>query len=624
MSNSLFDYGDYDLNDDIDNIDNEDSELAAAIKASLESYNSSQQHIPIYDNSSNHVDLTSSPPPAASGKKKISTIETSSSKKQQIEDQRNIKQNFYAQIEAAVDEGDYDYEYNQEEGEGDNDENYAYSDHDDEEDEVKSDDSGDDSHGHHAHDRNTSEEDESFVVPDSSYRIVDYSEVSPLMETLANEIVKLLAVSYDDSIILLKSFSWSKERLLEAYLLNSINVMKQCQLIPSSTQDLDKNSKYCGICMMDADSEDEIRHLPCGHRFCVDCYKGYIKSKIGEGAECASMHCPQHKCLYPLPLSFIKELAVSADFERYFMFLIRNFIEKSKPMCWCPSSGCNRVAIGSNITTVKCLCKNAFCFKCGEQAHDPASCEIVSKWNDVCKSDSNTFDWILANTKRCPKCAVSIEKNMGCQHMTCKMCRHEFCWVCMGNWLNHNSCNRYVEQNNVSAAKNNLARYLHCYERYVGHDSSLKFASKQRHQAEEEVMNRSQFSAYDNELYLLHAVEMVISCRLALKYTYVLAFFMKDNTAEKQLFEYQQEMLEGNTEKLSGLTEKVGYDGAHRNDILNLTKVTENFLKSLIDSMSEFNDAALNESKQKQSAEKESDYGKDAKKVTATKKKGKR
>jgi len=33
-------------------------------------------------------------------------------------------------------------------------------------------------------------------------------------------------------------------------------------------------------------------------------------------------------------------------------------------------------------------------------------------------------------TKACPKCEISIYKNGGCHHMTCKSCGQEFCWYC--------------------------------------------------------------------------------------------------------------------------------------------------------------------------------------------------
>ena len=42
-----------------------------------------------------------------------------------------------------------------------------------------------------------------------------------------------------------------------------------------------------------------------------------------------------------------------------------------------------------------------------------------------CSDDSETFNWISAHTKECPKCSYPTEKNGGCNHMTCKKCRYE-------------------------------------------------------------------------------------------------------------------------------------------------------------------------------------------------------
>lgn len=108
----------------------------------------------------------------------------------------------------------------------------------------------------------------------------------------------------------------------------------------------------------------------------------------------------------------------------------------------------------------------------------------MRKWVTKNSAESENMNWILANTKPCPKCKRPIEKNQvgharstrwareciraplcsafiiafiiaflldlqGCMHMTCSQCRHEFCWLCNGDWKEHGertggfyACNR--------------------------------------------------------------------------------------------------------------------------------------------------------------------------------------
>lgn len=58
-------------------------------------------------------------------------------------------------------------------------------------------------------------------------------------------------------------------------------------------------------------------------------------------------------------------------------------------------------------------------------------------------------NWILHKTKKCPNCQTDIEKNAGCNHMSCKMCSHEFCWLCLKNWNGHVSTKCSKEQKEI-------------------------------------------------------------------------------------------------------------------------------------------------------------------------------
>jgi ariadne-1 len=126
-----------------------------------------------------------------------------------------------------------------------------------------------------------------------------------------------------------------------------------------------------------------------------------------------------------------------------------------------------------------------------------------------CDDDSETSNWIAANTKECPKCNVTIEKDGGCNHMVCKNqnCKTDFCWVCLGPWDPHGSswynCNRCVDallfrnvfligsvlrrydEDEAKAARDAqersrsaLQRYLFYCNRYMNHMQSLRFESK--------------------------------------------------------------------------------------------------------------------------------------------------
>lgn len=86
---------------------------------------------------------------------------------------------------------------------------------------------------------------------------------------------------------------------------------------------------------------------------------------------------------------------------------------------WCPSADCSYAVkvVYVESRPVSCKCGHVFCFECGENWHDPVLCRYLKKWIKKCDDDSETSNWIAANTKECPKCNVTIEKDGGCNHM---------------------------------------------------------------------------------------------------------------------------------------------------------------------------------------------------------------
>merc|ERR1719401_2205391 len=118
-----------------------------------------------------------------------------------------------------------------------------------------------------------------------------------------------------------------------------------------------------------------------------------------------------------------------------------------------------------------------WCFACGTDAHTPVPCTVVGKWEEKNRDDGECHTWLRLNTKMCPKCQNPIEKNGGCMHMTCRKpggCGHEFCWICMGDWRGHVTCNREGVKADTNRENSNseLLRYAHYAERFMAHQQA--------------------------------------------------------------------------------------------------------------------------------------------------------
>jgi len=281
---------------------------------------------------------------------------------------------------------------------------------------------------------------------------------------------------------------------------------------------------------------------------------------------------------------------------------MRNFIEGNESFKWCPGKDCNRAVKydAGGQKDVECECGYRFCFKCSDDAHQPCPCHLMSLWVQKNKSDKENTDWILANTKMCPKCKVHIEKNQGCNHMTCRNCKFEFCWLCKGDWKNHGSktggfyaCNTFEthkSKGEVSAedlkqqeAQNNLNKYIFYYKRFTAHDKNVDFARQTHKNLETKIKEEKEVKRAD---FLLQATQTVIQCRRALKWSYVLGYYLKDGSGAKKMFEDDQGNLEELSDRLHGMVEKqVGLEELEksREEILGLTRATKTFQQNLSD-----------------------------------------
>jgi len=194
----------------------------------------------------------------------------------------------------------------------------------------------------------------------------------------------------------------------------------------------------------------------CEHIFCPDCIFNYLSIKINEGdinIKCPDKNCQEH-LLYNDIINVIKKDQIIRD--KYETFLL-NYVENQHlnndikyKITHCPEPSCNLLieyTHNNNNIHIACpFCKKQFCPKC-KNIHLDMTCE---KYSESLKA-TNFDEWLSIKGKlvnECPKCKNLIEKNFGCNHMTCKVCKTEFCFICSHIYTkddNHN-CKDQIDE----------------------------------------------------------------------------------------------------------------------------------------------------------------------------------
>ena len=187
-----------------------------------------------------------------------------------------------------------------------------------------------------------------------------------------------------------------------------------------------ESPELCGVCYEKINQEDKLFNiLPCGHLFCSNCWFDYFKTLISE-AKTNKIKCMESKCTEYISEEFILK-HISKDFnleQKYIKFKKRYEIIKDKNKKICPNVNCDSFLQKSEITKyVECENGHKYCFECLTPPHGEKKCSN--------KNEEKFLKWKKGKrVKRCPYCQMYIEKNEGCNHMTCTYCNYEWCWIC--------------------------------------------------------------------------------------------------------------------------------------------------------------------------------------------------
>ncbi|EDR29624.1 ariadne RING finger, putative [Entamoeba dispar SAW760] len=206
----------------------------------------------------------------------------------------------------------------------------------------------------------------------------------------------------------------------------------------------------CSICYADVDQSFFYTNPKCGHSFCLSCISEHAKEKIKQAS--GPILCPEENCNKEISYNDLISYGIISDpdlLEKYNSTLTRIRLDNDPNTLYCIK--CGTPMIGEpGITMVRCVkCNYCFCCKCKEQWHADCTCEQYQRWKKENSMGDDAFKvYIKKNTKLCPQCHKPIEKNGGCNCMTCK-CGYQFCWLCMQpytktHWKNNKTgCTQY-------------------------------------------------------------------------------------------------------------------------------------------------------------------------------------
>ncbi|KAM0787626.1 hypothetical protein ACM66B_003692 [Microbotryomycetes sp. NB124-2] len=406
------------------------------------------------------------------------------------------------------------------------------------------------------------------------YRVLTIEQLGLEQRKAVDYVTDMLHLKPESAAVLLRHFAWKKDKLIEAYMEDSDATLTLAGIHETGTQPRIKRMRgfTCGVCYNDDDDQETLA-LSCDHRFCRDCYTHYVESKIVQDGESRRIQCMNSKCTVIVDEKTVEILVSSEAMQKYRKLLNRTYVDDNTHLRWCPAPGCENAiecAVAPRqldviIPTVTCACGNMFCFGCSEDDHRPCCCPIVKRWLKKCADDSETSNWISAHTKECGKCHSTIEKNGGCNHMTCRKCKYEFCWVCMGPWTEHGTawynCSRYEEkgtaQDAQSKSRASLERYLHYYNRYSNHQLSMQNETALQARADQQISALLEVSSLSwiEAQFINNAVATLGRARNVLKWTYAMAFYLQRNS-QTEILENLQNDLERAVETLAELIEK--------------------------------------------------------------------
>eukprot|EP00742_Colponemidia_sp_Colp-10_P007106 GILJ01007631.1.p1 GENE.GILJ01007631.1~~GILJ01007631.1.p1 ORF type:complete len:415 (+),score=2.09 GILJ01007631.1:85-1245(+) len=213
--------------------------------------------------------------------------------------------------------------------------------------------------------------------------------------------------------------------------------------------------QQCPICF-ESKKPRHLITLDCKHVCCTSCMQQWARVLIRDGHNLQPwMRCPKTCCGTPVSENLYLNLLSAKDRMRLEKILLRSALSSMEDVRVCPAVNCHYAGFVDTAGCHDFIC--AKCFTTWKDATNlwtlppllvylnrvfPVTAFVALMQSGIQEWKSGV--WKRFNTKRCPQCRVEIQKNGGCNHMSCARCGYQWCWRCDCEWIRHdiNRCNR--------------------------------------------------------------------------------------------------------------------------------------------------------------------------------------
>lgn len=401
-----------------------------------------------------------------------------------------------------------------------------------------------------------------------------------IIEQMTEEVAEVNAMidpplSTPNATSLLNHLKWDKPRLYEKYFEDSDKLFKEAKIVVQKNKEIVEkgsdisltlsNEVLCEICYAVCSKDEEMTQLEeCKHPYCNECWTSYLTNRIMSDGVSLKIFCPDTDCNSFVPSTVVMKFVEEDTKKTYNRLISDSFVTSNRLMKWCPGNDCSNAVKVKHVEEkpTLCTCGYVFCFACTENWHAPVNCDLLKMWLKRCKDDSETANWITANTKDCPKCNATIERHSGCNRMRCQKCSFQFCWSCLKDWEVHGygtsmenawkECVKYVEKDESSKTDSRAAlqKYMFYYDRYMTHLNSLKLEKELKQKVDITMKALQNDMSWVEAQFLQKAWETLGDCRRVLMHTYIFAFYCSKNN-HLEVFEDNQRDLQNSVESLS-------------------------------------------------------------------------